>query len=106
MPDQSLDINRHPDQEEVTDILPTINTNTSTCEYSDDEYDEVIIFDTEERHSSGQKKENRGVANDDVDWEEIIFDDPQTAQRSNLEHKETKRGDSKTEMTGGQNPQN
>ena len=46
MSDQILDVNRHPDQEEANDILPTINTTASSRKYSGDKYDEVIIFNT------------------------------------------------------------
>ena len=37
-----------------------------------------------------------------MEWEEIKFDETQTAQESNPEHKETKIGDSNAETNGGQ----
>ena len=52
-----------------------MNTNTSSSDHNDDEYDDLLIFDMEDRHSSSKLKENRGDENDYADVEDIIFDD-------------------------------
>ena len=71
--DQLLNINRHPNQEADADMLRTIITSTSSFESSDEEYDEVIIFETEARNRGSQYLKGTGEVHDDDDLQEITF---------------------------------
>ena len=104
-PDQTNDINRHPEQDLGNDIIQRTDTNTSSSENSDDEYDEVMIFDTAAQNDRDHQSEHREEETDEADWEEIIFHNEQTAQVSNTTHKETTAGYNNDTITGDQNPQ-